>query len=105
MSNSRIIVADGNNVAYYGVKNNIPRISHLLALIENFKDDKLIIIVSPALKYKIDDKSKLKELIKTKIVLESPPRENDDKYILEITKKLSAAIIISYDCFIEFEIS
>lgn len=98
-----MIIVDGNNVAYESVTNNIPRIGNLKALITTCEGTGiLLILIRSNLKYKIDDRDALEELIKLGIVREVPSQFDDDLLALQIAKDFDY-MIISNDYYRQYE--
>ncbi|MFW9992127.1 MAG: hypothetical protein ACFFD4_08685 [Candidatus Odinarchaeota archaeon] len=93
-SSEKIIIIDGQNVANYGKKSK-PVYKNLFLVYKSLKMNGYVpkIVVSAALKYKIDNPVKLNTMFDLGIAIESPAGENDDLTILELSQKYTAKII------------
>ncbi len=91
--NNKKIVVDGNNVAYYA--GEPPHIYYLKLLrgVLKKKGYEPIIIVSSALRHKIDDKLELIRLINLNWIIEAESGENDDKLVIETALSNNCKII------------
>jgi len=96
------IVVDGNNVVKsvktgkkYSVK---PLIQLYKELQQKYQFTKVVIFISAALKYDVDDFDHLKFLIQQKIIRETPAGESDDYFIIQFAIK-DNALILTNDLF------
>lgn len=89
-----IIIVDGQNVAYFGefTKPSYLNLKIIYeALISLSYTPK--IVISSALKYKIDDPVRLNRFMSRRIAIEAPSGEDDDLTILELANDYQAKII------------
>lgn len=102
-STRRKLVLDGNNIAFYMSTNGTPQVSNLLRAYQSLKSTgyRPIIVVSAALKYRIDQPDILQSLKNRKIVIESPRGTDDDLTIIQLAKQRNANII-SNDRFLDW---
>jgi hypothetical protein len=98
----KVIVVDGNNVAYCERDDqNRPQVQNLLTMhqtLQAYGWAKIIIFVTAKLKYYIDDRPALEQLICGQIVREAPAGSNDDTFIIQAAKAFDA-LIVSNDLF------
>lgn len=89
------VIVDGNNVAYYLSYDNQPHIDNIILAINSLRFVRLrpIVVVSSALKYKIDRPMTLQELINSRVVIESKPGTDDDLLIIELAQRMNADIV------------
>jgi hypothetical protein len=89
------VIVDGNNVAYYLSPNGKPQLSNLLSALKSLRYAGLrpVIVISSALKHKIDKPDALRELISTKEVVEAPRGTNDDLHIIRMAQKTNSDIV------------
>jgi hypothetical protein len=94
---------DGNNIAFYMSPNGIPQVSNLLRAYRSLKSAgyRPTIVVSAALKYRIDNPDILQSLKNRRIVIESPRGTDDDLTIIRLAKQKNANII-SNDRFLDW---
>jgi hypothetical protein len=99
----RNVVVDGANVAYYLSSNGIPRVANLLRAYQGLDNAGLnpVILVSSALKYKIDNNRRLQDLIDQGLVVEAPRGIDDDLIIIKLADR-NDADIVSNDRFLDW---
>ncbi|TFG15466.1 hypothetical protein EU537_00165 [Candidatus Thorarchaeota archaeon] len=99
----RKLVLDGNNIAFHMSRNGTPQASKLLQAYRSLKvaGYRPIIVVSAALKYRIDKPEILQSLKNRKIVVESPRGTDDDLTIIRLAKQRNANIV-SNDRFLDW---
>lgn len=99
----KAVVVDGNNVAYHLSPNGVPRVANLaLAQSSLLKAGlKPIVVVSAALKHKIDNPEVLQEMITGREVIEAPRGTDDDLTVIELAQSNNADIV-SNDRFLGF---
>lgn len=100
----RKVVVDGNNIAYYLSPDGKPKVAGIILALRSLKQVGLqpTVIVSSALKHKIDDAERLRELINSGQIREAPRGTNDDLYIIRLAEKINADII-SNDRFLDWQ--
>ncbi|MFX1251345.1 MAG: hypothetical protein ACFFCZ_07030 [Promethearchaeota archaeon] len=91
---SQIIVVDGQNVAYFGDRGK-PSYINLDVVYKALKALGYIpkIVISSALKYKVNDPVRLNKMISRGIVIEAPSGEDDDLTVLELAHTYKAKIV------------
>ncbi|MFX0062828.1 MAG: hypothetical protein ACFFC7_11665 [Candidatus Hermodarchaeota archaeon] len=91
---SQIIVVDGQNVAYFGDRGK-PSYVNLEVVYKALKTIGYTpkIIISSALKYKVNDPVRLNRMISRGIVIEAPSGEDDDLTVLELAHTYKAKIV------------
>lgn len=107
------IIIDGSNVAFFQRNENkearIENLEILLNFLETLKDYfgiKYQIITDASLQHRIDDDIKLETLYKTGKIIQCARGIKADDIIIEYTKRHpEETIIISNDCFKEYDIS
>ncbi|MHA2295817.1 MAG: NYN domain-containing protein [Candidatus Hodarchaeales archaeon] len=94
VTNREIIIVDGQNVANYG-KRSRPTYKNIYLVFSALKTKgyEPKIVVSAALKYKIDNPVKLNKMLDKGVAIESPAGENDDLSVLELAQTYNAKII------------
>ncbi|NHI83942.1 MAG: hypothetical protein EAX81_06545 [Candidatus Thorarchaeota archaeon] len=99
----RILIVDGNNVAYHLAPRGKPRVANLLLAYRSLLSSgfKPLIVVSSALAHKIDRPDSLRELIDRGMVVEAPRGTNDDLTIIERAREKDANIV-SNDRFLDW---
>ncbi|MFW9849794.1 MAG: hypothetical protein ACFFF4_11680 [Candidatus Thorarchaeota archaeon] len=100
-SSRRILIVDGNNVAYHLSQNGVPHVSNLLNAQNSLKASGYfpIIVISAALKHKID---KPEVLTQIENLIEAQRGTNDDLLILSEAQKRNADIV-SNDRFLNWQ--
>ncbi len=99
------VVLDGSNIAWEEKDNsNKPKITNIELMINklskaNFK--KIITVADAALRYQIDDRKRIDQLVKEGAIKMLPARVDGDKFILRIAEEENA-MIVSNDLFKEF---
>jgi hypothetical protein len=91
----RNVVVDGTNVAYYLTHDGTPRVANLIRAYKSLVHAGLkpIIIVSSALKYKIDKEQHLRDLIDDGLVVEAPRGMDDYFKIIQLADRQNADIV------------
>ena len=99
---SNIIVVDGQNVASY--REGRPLYRNLFLIYKSLKIKGYLpkIVISAAMKYRIDNPVKLHLMLDKGIAIESPAGENDDLTVLELAQKHGAKIV-SNDSYIDHQ--
>ncbi len=99
----KAVVVDGNNVAHHLSPNGVPRVSNLVLAQSSLLKAGLkpIVVVSAALKHKIDDPEVLQEMIAGREVIEAPRGTDDDLTVIKLAQS-SNADIVSNDRFLGF---
>jgi len=99
----KAVVVDGNNVAHHLSPNGVPRVSNLVLAQSSLLKAGLkpIVIVSAALKHKIDNPEVLQEMIAGREVIEAPRGTDDDLTVIKLAQS-SNADIVSNDRFLGF---
>lgn len=89
-----IMIIDGMNIANYGAKSK-PSYLNIYITYKTLKNIGYLskIIVSSALKYKIDDPIRLNKMISRNIVIQAPSGEDDDLTIIEYALRYNAKVI------------
>jgi hypothetical protein len=92
--NKTIIIVDGMNVANYGSLKR-PSYKNLFVIYKYLKElgYKPKIIISAALKYKIDDAVRLNKMLNRGIAIEAASGEDDDLTVMEFARRYKAKII------------
>ena len=112
MKNVKILV-DGANIAFF-IKNERKKaqLYTLEILIEYLEDIKNLykmdyqIVADASLKYRIDDKSRLEDYYNCGKIIECPKGVKADDFIIEYAVRYpDSTIIISNDCFKEYDTS
>lgn len=100
-----LIIIDGSNVAHQGQRD--PKIEFLSAVINEVRtiSSRILVVVDANLRYKIDDKAKLEEMLREGAVYQSPPKVSADRIIIEMAdrenQKGNDVLVISNDLGIE----
>jgi hypothetical protein len=99
----RNVVVDGANVAFYLTPNGVPKIANLQRAIHSLVSAGLkpVVVVSSALKYKIDNEQQLRAMIDEGIVVEAPRGTDDDLKIIQLADRQNADIV-SNDRFLDW---
>ncbi len=92
---SRELVVDGNNIAYYLAPDGKPKVRNLILAHRSLQNTGYIpiIVVSAALKYKIDRPEVLREMIETGHVIETARGQNDDLVIIKMARDRKLSIV------------
>lgn len=107
------ILVDGSNIAFFlrdERKNaKLSTLEFLIFYLENIKKtygNKYQIITDASLKYRIDDNHELEEYYKRGKIIECPKGVKADDFIIEYANRYpDSTIIISNDCFKEYDTS
>jgi len=107
------IVVDGSNVALSRrTLKKKAKIYNLELIIEYLKklattiSINWVIVIDASLRHRIDNKTKLEQLIKTGVIAQCPKNNKADDYIIEFFKRHPEnTVIISNDCFEEYNVS
>ena len=99
----KALVVDGNNVAHHLSSNGVPRVANLLLAQSSLLKAGLkpIVVVSAALKHKIDNPEVLQEMIAKREVIEAPRGTDDDLTVIKLAQSNNADIV-SNDRFLGF---
>ncbi len=99
----KALVVDGNNVAHHLSSNGVPRVANLLLAQSSLLKAGLkpIVVVSAALKHKIDNPEALQEMIAKREVIEAPRGTDDDLTVIKLAQRNNADIV-SNDRFLGF---
>lgn len=99
----RNVVVDGANVAFYLSSNGVPRVANLQRALHSLVNVgyKPIIVVSSALKYKIDSEQQLRAMIDEGLIIEAPRGTDDDLKIIQLADRQNADIV-SNDRFLDW---
>ncbi len=99
----KAVVVDGNNVAHHLSPNGIPRVANLVLARSSLLRAGLkpIVVVSAALKHKIDNSEALREMIAGREVIEAPRGTDDDLTVIKLAQSGNADIV-SNDRFLGF---
>ena len=91
----RNVIVDGANVAFYLTPNGVPRVANLQRALHSLANAGLrpIIVISSALKYKVDNEHKLRDMIEDGTVIEAPRGIDDDLKIIQLADKQNADIV------------
>jgi hypothetical protein len=91
----RNVIVDGTNVAYYLSSDGIPRVANLLRAYKSLTNTGLrpVIVVSSALKYKIDKIEQFQSMIHDGLVVEAPRGTDDDLKIIQLADSQNADIV------------
>jgi hypothetical protein len=91
----RNVIVDGTNVAYYLATAGVPRVANLVRAHHSLVNAGLkpVIVVSSALKYRIDKEQQLRALIDDRFVIEAPRGTDDDLTIIRLADRQNADII------------
>ncbi|TXT53844.1 MAG: hypothetical protein BAJATHORv1_110036 [Candidatus Thorarchaeota archaeon] len=97
------VVIDGNNLAYYLSPTGTPRLSNIIRARNSLINAgyRPVVIVSAALKYRIDDPDKLRSMIQERKVIETRRGTNDDLAIINYALKYNTDIV-SNDRFLDY---
>ncbi len=100
----RKVIVDGNNVAYYLSYDSQPHLDNIILAIKSLRAVGLqpIVVISAALKHRIDRPMTLSELIEAKSVIEAKRGMDDDLLIIQLAQKLNADIV-SNDRFLNWQ--
>ncbi len=103
--NEKIAILDGNNICYGDKMQEKPSVRNLESAIRYAKlmGYSVYVIIRPSLKYKVDKKERLEELINRGDVIEAPAKADDDIFILKYSEILNAEIIVSNDRFLPYQ--
>lgn len=99
----QVVIVDGNNVAYFLAPDGQPRAENLVRAIRSLSSSgyKPFVVISAALKHKIDKPMILQNLVTEGYVIEAPRGIDDDLTIIEEAMK-RAADIVSNDRFLNW---
>ncbi|MHA1862800.1 MAG: NYN domain-containing protein [Candidatus Thorarchaeota archaeon] len=99
----KIVIVDGNNVAYHLSPNGKPQVKNLLLAQRSLVNGgyKPIFVISAALVHNIDNPDALKTLMASLQVVRAPRGTNDDQKIIQIAQERNADII-SNDRFLDW---
>jgi hypothetical protein len=99
----KTVVVDGNNVAHHLSPNGVPRVANLVLAQSSLVQVGLkpIVVVSAALKHKIDNPEVLQEMIAKREVIEAPRGTDDDLTVIKLAQSNNADIV-SNDRFLGF---
>ncbi|MGY5854403.1 MAG: hypothetical protein RTU92_12620 [Candidatus Thorarchaeota archaeon] len=99
----RTIIIDGNNIAYHLAYNGTPRVANLLNAINSLTEARLrpTVVISAALKHKIDKPDNLRHLINEREIIEVQRGTNDDLAIIKMAQERNADIL-SNDRFLDW---
>ena len=99
----RIVIVDGNNVAYHMSTKGRPSAKNLILAYRSLTSTgfRPIFVVSPALSHEIDKPSSLNEFMLSAEVIESPRGSADDLKIIQLAKEYDADIV-SNDRFLDW---
>ena len=99
----KIVIVDGNNVAYHLLPNGKPQVKNLLHAQRSLVNGgyKPVFVISAALIHKIDNPEGLNTLMNEIEVVRAPRGTNDDLKIFEIAQKRNADIV-SNDRFLDW---
>lgn len=91
----RVVVVDGNNVAYHLFPQGKPNTQNLILAYRSLTSTgfKPVFVVSTALSHKIDKPTALNEFMLSAEVVEAPRGTDDDLRIIQLAKELNAPII------------
>ncbi len=94
-NSNRILIVDGNNVSFYLAPDGIPKAMNLLRAIRSLSASgyKPIVVISAALKHKIDKPMTLQNLITEGHVVEASRGTDDDLTIIKEAMKYDAEIV------------
>lgn len=95
-----VFIVDGNNVAFdKGKKGKIKRIQAMIEYLQSHGE--VLIIISPSLRYRIDERRALESLIAQQLILQTPNGIDMNTFLLEASGK-TKGLIISNDQFREY---
>ena len=99
----KAVVVDGNNVAHHLSPNGMPRVANLILAQSSLRKAGLkpIMVVSAAIKHKIDNPEVLQEMIAKREVIEAPRGTDDDLTVIKLAQSNNADIL-SNDRFLGF---
>ncbi len=99
----RVIVVDGNNVAYYTEQDGKPMVSNLLLAKRslNLAGFESITVVSAALVHQIDRPADLLDMISAGQVIQVDKGRSDDREIIRLAK-MNNALVLSNDRFLDW---
>lgn len=99
----KAVVVDGNNVAHHLSPNGVPQVANLVLAQSSLQRAglKSIVVVSAALKHKIDNPEALQEMIAGREVIEAPRGTDDDLTVIKLAQSGNADIV-SNDRFLGF---
>jgi len=92
---SRQVIVDGTNVAHYLSATARPRARNILLARQSLLSTghSPVIVVSAALKHRIDNPELLMDMIAAGYVIEAKPGQNDDLVIIRMAQRTGADII------------
>ncbi len=92
---SKVLVVDGNNVAYHLAPMGVPHAANLLNAINSLvmAGYRPLVVISAALKHKIDRPMVLMDLISKGYVIEAPSGTDDDLLIIKQSRQRGADIV------------
>ena len=87
-------IVDGNNVSYIDYE-EIPKLSNIVNVYKKIKElgIKPYVVVSAALRHRIDDPDGLVEFMKQEDVAEAPAARSDDFFVIQLALRRDAFII------------
>lgn len=91
----RALIVDGNNVAFYLTPDGIPRAANIVRTVHSLSVSgyRPLVVISAALKHRIDDPMILQNLTTEGFVIEAPKGKDDDLVIIEEANRQSADIV------------
>jgi len=99
----KIVIVDGNNVAYHLSPNGKPQVNNLLLAQRSLENGgyKPIFVISAALVHSIDKPNVLQSLLNEVEVIRAPRGTNDDLKIFQVAQNRNADIV-SNDRFLDW---
>ena len=99
----RTAIIDGTNISY-GDYEDTPRLENILCVYRKLKELEIkpYVVVSAALRHKIDDPSGLVEFLKQDDVAEAPAQRYDDFFVIQLAFEREA-FIVSNDRFTDWK--
>lgn len=93
--NRRNLVVDGNNVAFYLASDGIPLADSLVRAMRSLTlaGYRPVIVISAALKHKVDQPTSLQDLLTVSPIIEAPRNTDDDLTIIREAQKRNADIV------------
>lgn len=93
--NRRNLVVDGNNVAFYLASDGVPLADSLARAMRSLTlaGYRPVIVISAALKHKVDQPASLQDLLTVSPIIEAPRNTDDDLTIIREAQKRNADIV------------
>ncbi|NWF96082.1 MAG: hypothetical protein HXY34_08040 [Candidatus Thorarchaeota archaeon] len=95
MGKGKVLVVDGNNIAYSASQSGIPQVQTLRAAIRSLRnnDYRPLVLVSAALIHNVDEPDELQAMISAGDIIQVSRGQNDDLAIIRMSQEKYADIV------------